>query len=151
MQPSLKTYRCSSIIKTSLEEMLRFHQDPRALSMLTPPPIIVQIVRDERTSLTQGELLFRLWFGPLPVLWLARHEQGSTPTSFIDRMIIGPMANWQHEHRFQEVAGGVALTDEVTFAHHTGWRGFFTRMMFDGAPLKFLFFYRHLRTKRALE
>ncbi len=130
---------------------MRFHDAPNALRVLTPPPLIVQMVRESRESLTQGEVVFRLWFGPLPVLWHARHEPGSIPTSFIDRMLAGPMASWQHEHRFRAVDQGVELTDEITFAHKPGWRGVFTRLVFDGLPLRFLFWYRHWRTRRALE
>ncbi len=151
MSSSLKTFHYRSVIHTSIEAMTRFHDAPNALRVLTPPPLIVQMVRDGRESLTQGEVVFRLWFGPLPVLWHARHEPGSIPTSFVDRMMAGPMASWQHEHRFRAVDQGVELTDEITFAHKAGWRGILTRLVFDGLPLRFLFWYRHWRTRRALE
>ncbi len=98
-----KTFHYCSVIHTTVEAMTRFHNAPNALHVLTPPPLIIQIVRDDRESLTQGEVVFRLWFGPLPVLWHARHEPGSIPTSFIDRMLAGPMASWQHEHGFRVV------------------------------------------------
>ncbi len=151
MSPSSKIFRYRSIIRTSVDAMIRFHDASDALRVLTPPPLFVQIVRDGRESLTQGEVIFRLWFGPLPVLWHARHEPGSIPTSFIDRMLVGPMAIWQHEHRFRAVDQGVELTDEITFTHKAGWRGVLTRQVFDGMPLRFLFWYRHWRTRQALE
>ncbi len=151
MSSSLRTFCYCSVIQTTVEAMTRFHDAPNALRVLTPPPLIVQMVRDSRESLTQGEVVFRLWFGPLPVLWHARHEPGSIPTSFIDRMLAGPMASWQHEHRFRALDLGVELTDEITFAHKPGWRGVLTRLVFDGLPLRFLFWYRHWRTRRALE
>jgi ligand-binding SRPBCC domain-containing protein len=142
-----KVYEKRSVFPTTMERMMAFHQHPRALQRLTPPPIFVQLLRDDRTSFTTGELEFRLWFGPIPIRWLARHEPGPTPTSFIDRMIDGPMAVWEHQHIFRDVPGGVELTDHVTFAHKPGLPGLFTRLMFDGPPLSFLFFYRHLRTR----
>ncbi len=151
MSSSLKTFCYCSVIQTTVEAMTRFHDAPNALRVLTPPPLVVQMVRDSRESLTQGEVVFRLWFGPLPVLWHARHEPGSIPTSFIDRMMAGPMASWQHEHRFRAVDQGVELTDEIMFTHKPGWRGILTRLVFDGLPLRFLFWYRHRRTKLALE
>ncbi len=151
MSSSLRTFCYCSVIQTTVEAMTRFHDAPNALRVLTPPPLIVQMVRDSRESLTQGEVVFRLWFGPLPVLWHARHEPGSIPTSFIDRMLAGPMASWQHEHRLRALDQGVELTDEITFAHKAGWRGVLTRLVFDGLPLRFLFWYRHWRTRRALE
>jgi ligand-binding SRPBCC domain-containing protein len=130
-----------------METMIAFHDHPRAINRLTPPPIFVQCLRDDRTSLTDGELDFRLWLGLIPVRWLARHEPGPTPTSFIDRMLSGPLASWQHEHLFREVPGGIELTDRITFAHKPGLPGLLTRLLFDGLPLRFLFIYRHLRTR----
>jgi ligand-binding SRPBCC domain-containing protein len=146
-----KTFRHRSIFRTTIAEMTRFHSAPDALRVLMPPPVIVQMVRDERTSLTQGEVTFRMWLGPLPVRWIARHEPGSIPTAFVDQMVVGPLASWQHEHRFRTVSQGVELTDEITYAHKPGWRGVLTRLAFDGLPLRMVFRYRHWRTRRAVE
>ncbi len=146
-----RVFTKTSRINASLDDLLRFHQDPSALSRLTPPPIFAQLQRDERASITEGEVEFTLWLGPLPIRWLARHEPGPTPTSFADLQIAGPMEHWRHEHIFREVAGGVELTDRVTLAHKSGLRGLFTRLAFDGIPLRILFAYRHWRTRLALQ
>jgi ligand-binding SRPBCC domain-containing protein len=143
-----KVFQHKSVIPTSLETIIRFHEQPNALKLLTPPPLIVQVVKDERLSNTQGTVDFVLWFGPVPVRWLARHEPGPIATSFIDRMLVGPLAAWEHQHLFRAVEGGVELLDRITFAHKRGWRGWLTRLIFDGVALKFLFSYRHWRTKR---
>jgi len=139
-----------SVMNTTMEKMIAFHEDPKAMPKLSPPPIFVQVHRDERTSLTEGELEFTLWFGPIPIRWLARHEPGPTETSFADLMVKGPMAYWRHEHIFEEADGGIALIDRVTIAHKKGLAGLITRLMFDGVPLRILFFYRHTRTRQAV-
>lgn len=139
-----------SVFRTTLQQMEAFHRDPAALRKLTPPPIIVQVHSDRRVSLTEGELDFTLWFGFLPVRWVARHEAAGA-RGFADLQVRGPMEYWRHEHLFEEEDGGVALTDRVTLAHKPGFAGLLTRLMFDGLPLRFLFFYRHLRTRRAVE
>jgi ligand-binding SRPBCC domain-containing protein len=72
------------------------------------------------------------------------------PTSFVDRMLSGPMAHWKHEHCFREVAAGVELTDILTYAHQPGWQGILSRLVFDGPALRALFRYRHWRTHHAL-
>lgn len=134
---------------TTIERMMAFHMDKRVLWKLTPPPILVHEVRNTRVGLTSGDVEFILWFGFIPARWLARHEPGPTPTSFVDRMIRGPVAYWEHQHVFREVEGGVELTDRITLAHKPGgfW-GVFTRLFFDGLPLRILFTYRHWRTRR---
>ena len=146
-----RVFQKSSVIKTTLAEIKRFHEAPRALASLTPPPIRMQVQRDERRSLTEGEIEFTLSFGPLPIRWIARHQPGPTADSFADLQLRGPLAYWRHEHIFAEVAGGVALTDRITLAHRPGFIGLLTRLAFDGLPLRLLFVYRHWRTRRALQ
>jgi ligand-binding SRPBCC domain-containing protein len=143
-----KVFEHRSRFAATPEQMMALHSDPAALYKLTPPPIFIQPLHDERTSITSGEFEFRLWFGPIPIRWLMRHEPGPIPTSFIDRMLRGPMAEWEHRHIFQPVPGGVELIDHLTLAHKSGLPGVFTRLMFDGLPLRFLFIYRHWRTRR---
>lgn len=136
-----------SVMKTTLDKMMQFHQHPKAFSKLTPPPIFVQLHRDDRLSITEGEIEFTLWVGLIPLRWIVYHEEGPIASSFVDRMVKGPMAYWRHEHIFTEVDDGIELTDRITLAHQSGLQGIFTRLMFDGFPLRFLFFYRHLRTR----
>jgi ligand-binding SRPBCC domain-containing protein len=149
-QATTKVFEQRSVFPTTLAAIQNLHEDPKALSRLMPPLPVLQILRDSRTSLTEGEFEFRLWFGPLPVRWLARHERGPIPSSFMDRMIEGPLAAWEHQHIFRQVKSGVELTDHITLAHRPGWRGLLTRLLFDGPSLRLLFLYRHWRTRRYL-
>lgn len=148
---NLHTLVKTSVIKSSVEKIMAFHEQSDAFSKLTPPPIWVQVHRDERTSIRNGEIEFTLWVLIIPFRWIALHEAGPTSNSFVDRMIKGPMAYWRHEHIFTQVENGVELTDRISLAHKSGLIGIFTRLLFDGIPLRFLFFYRHLRTKWATE
>jgi len=145
-----RVYEKSTVMKTTMERMHAFHEAPKALSQLTPPPIFMQLLVDRRTSITEGDLEFILWLGPIPFRWHVEHQPGPTPTSFADFMLSGPMAYWRHEHIFEQEDAGIRLTDRVTLAHKPGLLGLFTRLMFDGLPLRFLFFYRHLRTRLAV-
>ena len=139
-----------SVLPTSVEELTAFHNRPDVLRRLTMPPLVLQVLRDARTSLTQGEIEFRLWFGPIPVRWFARHTNGPIPTSFKDIQVKGPLAIWEHEHLFESVPGGAKLTDRITIEHRKGLAGWLTRLAFDGLPLRMLFTYRHWQTRKAL-
>ena len=138
-------------MKAPLSSLVAFHQDPTNLPKLIPPPLIMKIRQDERTSLTEGVISFTLWFGPIPVRWTARHEPGPTEHSFADVMEAGPLARWRHEHIFEPDGDGSTLTDRITLAHKKGILGLITRLTFDGFALSFLFLYRHMRTKRSIE
>ena len=153
MKPPEKTrvFQKTSVFETTLADIRRFHETPRALASLTPLPIRMKVHRDARRSLIEGEIDFTLQFGPIPIRWTARHEPGPTANSFADLQLRGPLAYWRHEHIFAEVAGGIALTDRITLAHRAGFIGLFTRLAFDGPSLRLLFAYRHWRTRRALQ
>jgi ligand-binding SRPBCC domain-containing protein len=145
-----KTFEHRSLIPVPVEQVMAFHQDPCALSKLTLPPTFIQILRDDRTSLTDGEIEFNLWLGPFPIRWVAEHAPGPIPTSFTDQMVRGPLASWEHLHIFEPSGDSTRLVDRITLAHKPGQAGLFTRLMFDGLPLRVLFMYRHWRTRRAL-
>ena len=81
--------------------------------------------------------------------WLVRQDTGPIEdASFSDRMLEGPMAQWEHQHIFQETENGVELVDRISLAHKAGWRGWLTRLLFDGPSLRLLFYFRHWRTRR---
>jgi ligand-binding SRPBCC domain-containing protein len=145
----MKTFEARTVIPATMPQVIAFHQDPRAIKWLSPPPLIMTVQRDTRTSLSAGEIDFTLWFGLLPVHWTARHEPGPIDNSFRDRMLRGPMKFWLHEHSFRQVENEVELIDHVTYElPNSGFWALFTRLFFDGLPLRFLFFYRHLRTRQ---
>jgi ligand-binding SRPBCC domain-containing protein len=145
-----KIFTHTSVIPTTVENLSAFHNQPDVLRRLTMPPLILQVLRDDRSSITSGEIEFLLWFGPIPVRWLARHMPGPIPTSFKDVQIRGPLAGWEHEHRFELVSGGAKLTDQITLEHPPGLAGLLTRLVFDGLLLRLLFIYRHWQTRLAL-
>jgi ligand-binding SRPBCC domain-containing protein len=142
-----KVFEHKSILPGTVEQAWAFHAQPSAFSKLTPPPIFVQMLDRRLKSLTEGTVDFRLWFGPIPVHWIAQHEPGPDATSFTDRQISGPLAYWEHHHLMRAVPGGVELIDRITLEHKTGITGLLTRLFFDGLPLRLLFVYRHWRTR----
>lgn len=148
---NVKQFEKRSILpRTTLEKVWNFHAAPDAFKTLTPPPMFIQVRENTLTSLTDGDIHFTMWLVFIPIKWWAHHEPGPIDSSFADRMVEGPLAYWRHEHIFREVEEGVELTDRITLAHKPGLAGLFSRLLFDGMPLRILFFYRHLRTRWAV-
>jgi ligand-binding SRPBCC domain-containing protein len=141
-----RVFEAVSSFNTTIQQMTDLHARIGP-AQLTPPPIFVTVQQDTRSSLTEGDLYFTLWFLFLPVRWHARHEPGPTPTSFADVMVSGPMRYWRHEHIFEPANDGVRLIDRITLAHQGGLKGLMTRLFFDGLPLRMLFWFRHLKTR----
>jgi ligand-binding SRPBCC domain-containing protein len=144
-------YKHTSFYPYPVEDLYDFHDKPGAMKKLVMPGTFAQILRDDRLNLQEGELEFRLWFGPLPQHWIVRHETGPNTHSFVDRMISGPLASWVHEHKMEAAPGGSRLTDQVSYKHHIGLRGLVYRLFFNPLTLKILFTYRHWITKKSLE
>lgn len=140
-----------SDIPGSMQDVWDFHAGPDAFQRLAMPPMIATIQRDQRLSLTEGIVDFTLWIGPLPIRWQATHLPGPIDTSFVDIMESGPLAEWEHTHLLEKISGGVRLTDRIKFRHLSGPSGWFTRLLFDGLPLRILFIYRHWRTRREVQ
>ncbi|MEM7110894.1 MAG: hypothetical protein AAF614_00570 [Chloroflexota bacterium] len=123
-----------------------FHHDTRILKKLSPPPIFVQIHSFE--PLAEGsEAEFTLWFGPIPICWQAIHTDVSQQ-GFTDSQGRGPMASWQHTHRFQAIsANETEVHEHIEYAHKAGWRGWLTRLMFNNLGLYGLFTARKFLTR----
>lgn len=145
-----KTVEFRSFFPGTAQQLWDFHAQPKAFNKLTPPPIFIQVLEYGLKSLTDGTVEFRMWLGPLPLLWRVQHKPGPTACSFVDQMLSGPMAYWEHHHIFTDVEGGAELLDRLTIEHKPGLMGIFTRLMFDGLPLRIFFMYRHLRTRWGL-
>lgn len=146
-----RNFTHSSNVSGTAEQLNAVHALPETFARLTMPPLVMQVVEDNRTSLTEGQIAFRLWFGPFPVNWLARHEAGVNEHSFRDVQVRGPLQSWEHDHVIEPHEHGARLTDRITFSHRPGLAGLFTRLLFDGLPLKMLFLYRHWQTRRMVK
>lgn len=137
-------------VRASLERVAEFHHDTRALKLLTPPPVIVQLHRIE--PLAEGSVSeFTLWFGPLPVRWVAVHTNVSQ-NGFTDTLRDGLLKRWQHTHTF--TAEGEELTrisEHVEYEHDSGPRGILSRLLFPKPSLYALFNYRKWATRSVLE
>lgn len=145
------TFDYEFTVRASLAAVAEFHRDARALRRLTPPPIFVQMHRVEPLA-ENSAAEFTLWFGPLPVRWTAIHSDVDPQRGFTDTQQSGPMFFWQHTHRFEAVDDGATqVREHIEYAHHSGWRGVFSRLLFNPLALRALFVYRGLVTRWALE
>ena len=137
----MPVFHSSYRVTTPHQRVAEFHRGADALRRLTPPPVIVQIHRVE--PLAEGSLAeFTMWFGPLPLRWLARHERVEVERGFVDRQVSGPLAEWVHSHGYEPEAGGTRLTDTIEYSYRSGPLGWLTRVLFNPLMLRMMFFFR---------
>ncbi len=131
------------------KDVAEFHRNPQVLRTITPLPIIVQFHHVE--PIAEGTSVdFTLWFGPIPVRWVAQHSHVSAAQGFVDEQIRGPFKLWVHHHTFEPIDQQTTeVVDEIEAelrAHP--WWGLVGLMMWITLPI--LFAYRAWRTRRVL-
>ena len=140
-------------INASQASVAAFHQQPRSLGAITPPPVRVELKRAPETLSGGGEMAFTLWLGPLPIHWAARIEHVSE-AGFTDRQVSGPFAEWVHRHTFVKLDEDTTeVADQITLQLKANllW-GFVGLGFVIGLPVLFAFRAwktRHLLEKRA--
>lgn len=146
----MQTFDYSFTVPAPLAVVSAFHYDTRALKQLTPPPVFVQLHAVE--PLGEGSVSeFTMWFGPLPVRWVAVHSSVSD-NGFTDRQEGGLMKRWEHTHRFTSMSDDLTqIHEHIEYEHHKGIRGLLSRVLFSRPALGFLFAYRKRVTRRAMD
>ncbi|RAM53096.1 MAG: cyclase [Hapalosiphonaceae cyanobacterium JJU2] len=144
-------FKYSSVINAPVEVVWRFHERPDVLQMLTPPWQPVQVMRREEGLGVGAITEFRLFLGPLPLRWLARHTEYEEYHLFTDEQISGPFEYWVHRHRFEPENGKTRLTDEIFFALPGGSPIEFLGGWLINVQLEAMFRYRHHITRQQCE
>ncbi|MEH2015273.1 SRPBCC family protein [Nostoc sp.] len=144
-------FKHSSVINAPPEVVWKFHERPDILQLLNPPWQPVQVVRREG-GLNVGAITeFRLFLGPLPLTWLARHTECEKYRLFADQQISGPFESWIHRHEFEPENGKTKLTDAISFSMPGGGTVEFVSGWLVQVQLEAMFRYRHYVTKRECE
>ncbi|CAM2065825.1 hypothetical protein SCOR_10635 [Sulfidibacter corallicola] len=136
----------------SAEELFRYHERPGAFFRLIPPWIQAEILHQEGGISDGAVLEFKLYKGPIPVRWRARHCDCRPGRSFVDVQEVGPFRQWRHEHRMvpQDDETSI-LRDEIRFTPPLGPIGalFGTHLIYR--DLEKTFRLRHFRTFHDLD
>lgn len=138
----------SSLIDAPVETVWQFHERPDILQQLTPPWQPVEVVRREG-GLDVGAITeFKIYLGPLPVTWLARHTECDRLRLFVDVQADGPMQQWTHRHQFAEENGKTRLTDAISYEMPLAPLSEAVAGWFVEERLRDMFRYRHEVTQR---
>lgn len=143
-------FSTSFTVNAPLDAVAAFHDDTRALKILNPPGIFVQLHRVD--PLGEGSVSeFTLWMGPLPIRWRAVHSDVGLH-GFTDTQESGPLAYWKHIHSFVAVdANTTRVSEHIEYRYAPGLKGLFSRLLFGKPGLAFLFAWRAFATRRAVE
>jgi len=145
----MRQFRHEFEVNAPLNKVAEFHGSTSALKLLTPPPMVVRFNRIE--PLSEGSRSdFTLWFGPIPIRWVAVHSDVDPSRGFTDTQVEGPFQIWVHQHTFQSISEHkTRIIDEIQaqVSVHFFW-GMISRFMWLTLPV--LFSYRASQTRKAV-
>lgn len=145
----MSTFEYTFTVKASLAAVNEFHRDTRALKRLTPPPAFVQLHQVEPLA-EKSVSTFTLWMGPIPLRWRAEHTRVDEH-GFTDIQTAGPLQKWEHTHTFTPLDDKTTkIHESIEYAHHPGFHGLMTRILFCKPALTMMFMHRERVTKKHL-
>ena len=130
----MTTFTFSSRVPHPVEDVFAWHARPGALTRLTPA-WAGSVVEESSPPLRDGtrsrlRVAVPGSYGLASVPWTAEHSGFVPGREFRDRMVRGPLASWEHHHRFDDDGhGGTVVTDTVEYAALPGDRAFADRLM----------------------
>lgn len=108
--------RFDQTVPFARDDVFAWHERPGVLQRLTPP-FMAEVAAEATRGIRDGSRVeIRLLGVPPPFnTWVAEHFGYSPPESFADRAVKGPLPNWVHHHRFDELTDATRVRDEITF------------------------------------
>ena len=115
-------FQKTSEIRTSVEALFRFHQDPANLERINPPGVRVAKLRLPKHWKAGARLGVTVEIlGMISQEWEVSLETVSPPCRLVDVAIRGPYPKWRHIHEFREVGPRLSsLTDRVEYLPPVG-------------------------------
>ncbi len=93
-----------------------FFTEAGNLEQLTPPWLAFKVDAVSTPTIGEGtRLRYKLTLHGIPVLWESLITGWQPGVAFIDEQKRGPYAVWHHSHRFEPLAGGTLMTDDVQY------------------------------------
>lgn len=137
----------SQQIPIDLEQAWDFFSSPMNLARITPKEMAFTV-----TSALQPEekmypgMIITYKVSPVAGIklnWMTEITQVEHHKYFIDEQRFGPYKFWHHQHHFKSIAGGVEMTDILTYGLPMGFLGNIANSIFVANKLQQIFNYRN--------
>lgn len=132
-------------IPINIEEAWDFFSSPTNLKTITPPYMGFEITTDLGDGKMYSGQIITYKVKPLlniPLSWVTEITHVIDQKYFVDEQRFGPYRFWHHQHWFEEVEGGVEMTDIVHYGLPLGFLGSIANSLFVKKQLKEIFDYR---------
>ncbi len=137
-------FKRTQLIKTDLQTCWEYFSAPANLRTITPDYIDFQVHTAVPEPLYEG-LIIKYSIRPIlgiRLTWISEIRKFEKGVYFVDEQRKGPYNLWHHEHHFKEVAGGIEMTDLISYRMPFGFIGKFVHWLFIRKQLEDIFDYR---------
>lgn len=145
---SLKTVQK---IPVSIEKAWEFYSNPSNLQLITPDDMGFKVISgSHETSLYKGQM-FEYKVSPLlriPLYWKTEITKVEAPFHFIDLQVKGPYKQWEHQHFFKSIDGGVEMTDIIHYENPLRLLGTIANNLFVKNKLRKIFEFRFKKVEQ---
>lgn len=141
----MPVFTSTQFVNTDIEKCWSFFSDPSNLSVITPPAMNFRILFPKPMSEMYPGMIIQYKVSPLmniPMEWVTEITQVKRPYYFVDLQLSGPYKLWHHQHLFEQVEGGIKMTDIVTYQLPFGKFGEFLAGWFVHKKVTEIFEYR---------
>ena len=111
------TFSHKQNVPISLDDAWKFLSNSDNLSIMTPSYMNFKKISNDNRPLYAGQII-QYSVTPIlgiPVKWVSEITQVVHQKYFVDVQLYGPYSLWHHKHFFEEIAGGVRVTDDVDY------------------------------------
>jgi ligand-binding SRPBCC domain-containing protein len=131
-------------ISASIEKVWDYFSDPKNLNLITPPDMNFEIIAGGNEKMYEGQIIeYRVEFlRGVKSPWLTEISHVGDLQYFVDEQRMGPYRFWYHEHRFEQTAGGVKMTDHLTYVPPFGVLGSLMTAIWIRGKLEHIFDFR---------
>ena len=134
----------------SLDYAWDFFSSPKNLNEITPAEMTFKILDNIPEKMYAG-LFIRYKVAPvlnIPLNWVTEITHVADKQFFVDEQRVGPYAIWHHEHHFEEIDGGVKMTDILHYHVGMGPLGWIAEKIFVNAKVQGIFDYRFTKLEQ---
>ena len=126
------------------QEAWEFFSMPGNIDLITPADAGFQTIYLSAEKMHEGQIItYRAKVFPMVnMTWVTEIKAVDEGFSFIDVQLFGPYKLWHHRHTFEEIEGGVLMTDLVHYVMPMGFIGEIARLLFVREKLRRVFDFR---------
>ncbi|TNE73604.1 hypothetical protein EP331_04060 [bacterium] len=132
-------------IPATLDEVWEFISRPTNLKKITPSYMGFDVTSDTGNDVMYPGMIITYIVRPvlgIPTKWMTEITHVVDKQYFVDEQRMGPYTLWHHQHKLEEIPGGVKMDDIVTYIPPFGIIGAIANHLFIKRQLKEIFDYR---------